>query len=310
MTSVVLYFQVHQPFRLRKYSWFDIGREERYFDDAENARILRRVVARCYLPMNELLLRLHRRTRGRFRCALSVSGTVLDQMEKWAPEALESFRLLATSGCAEFLAETSHHSLSFLGDPAEFRAQVLAHRDRIEDLFGVRPRAFRNTELVLDNEVARAAEEMGFDVVLGEGADHLLGWRSPHGVYRPAGCERIVALLRSYRLSDDIAFRFADRGWAEWPLSAPKFVKWLRAVPRAARHVGLFMDYETAGEHQRRETGIFEFMETLPGAVHRTRRFRFRCLSPWRMPLPPSFAQGTRRCRRLTRQNNKSAPCQ
>lgn len=276
MTAVVLYFQVHQPFRLRRYSFFDIGRDARYFDDGENARILRRVAQRCYLPMNALLLRLIESTGGEFRCAFSVSGTALDQMERWAPEALESFRALAATGRVEFLAETSHHSLAFLGDPEEFRAQVEAHRRRVTALFGVRPRTFRNTELVFDNEVARAAEAMGFDALLGEGADHVLGWRSPHGLFRPAGCRRLRLLLRSYRLSDDIAFRFSSRDWEEWPLGPAKFARWLHALPASARHVGLFMDYETAGEHQWKETGIFDFMERLPEAVAADPRFRFR----------------------------------
>lgn len=275
-TAVVLYFQVHQPFRLRRYGWFDVGRDDRWFDDAENARIFRRVAARCYLPMNALLLRLLRRRKGSFRCAFSVSGTALDQAERWAPEVIDSFRALAATGRVEFLAETSHHSLSLLGDPAEFRAQVASHRDRIERLFGARPTTFRNTELVFHDDLAREVEGMGFDAVLGEGADHLLGWRDPCAVYRPAGCERLRLLLRNYRLSDDIAFRFSARSWEEWPLDAAKFVRWLDRVPGGARHVGLFMDYETAGEHQPKETGIFEFLEGLPEAVARRKRFRFR----------------------------------
>ena len=275
MTAVVLYFQVHQPFRLRRYGWLDIGRDDRWFDDAGNARIFRRVAARCYLPMNALLLGMVRRGKGKFRCAFSVSGTALDQAERWAPEVIESFRALAATGCVEFLAETSHHSLSLLGDPAEFRAQVGAHRDRIERLFGVRPSTFRNTELVFHDDVAREVEGMGFDAVLGEGADHLLGWRDPCAVYRPEGCRRLRLLLRNYRLSDDIAFRFSARSWEEWPLHPAKFARWLDRVPRGARHVGLFMDYETAGEHQPRETGIFDFIEGLPAAVAKFRRFRF-----------------------------------
>ncbi len=288
-TAVVLYFQVHQPFRLRKYGWFDVGRDDRWFDDGENERIFRRVAARCYLPMNALLLRMARRGKGRFRCAFSVSGTALDQAERWAPEVIGSFRALADSGCVEFLAETSHHSLSLLGNPAEFRAQVAAHRDRIEGLFGVRPTTFRNTELVFHDALAREVEAMGFRAVLGEGADHLLGWRDPCGVYRPAGCRRLRLLLRHYRFSDDIAFRFSARSWEEWPLDPAKFARWLARVPRGARHVGLFLDYETAGEHQARETGIFDFIEGLPAALARRRRFRF--LTPAEAAGAPGSAE-------------------
>jgi len=275
MTAVVLYFQVHQPFRLRRYSFFDIGRDRRYFDDAGNEAIVRRVARKCYLPMNRLLLEEIERSEGTFRCSFSISGTALSQFERWTPDVIESFQDLAATGCVEFLAETSHHSLAFLGDPDEFRAQVIEQRARVERLFGVRPRSFRNTELVLHDSVAKAAEELGFDVLLGEGADHLLGWRDPWRPYRPDGCEKIALLLRSYKLSDDIAFRFSDRGWAEWPLSAEKFAGWLAAVPEHARCVGLFMDYETAGEHQWEESGIFDFMREMPRAVAARGRFRF-----------------------------------
>lgn len=276
MSAVVLYFHVHQPWRLRPFSFFDIGQGQDYFDDAENARILRRVARLCYLPMNALLLRLIERHEGAFRCAFSITGPVLEQMERWAPEALASFERLVATGCVEVLAETSCHSLAFLGDPAEFRAQVAAHRADLEARFATTVRSFRNTELVLDNEVARIAEDMGFVALLGEGADRVLGWRSPHGVYRPAGCERIGLLLRSYSLSDDIAFRFTNQGWSEWPLCAPKFASWLERIPGDAACVGLFMDFETAGEHQAAETGILEFMEALPGEVLGSGRLAFR----------------------------------
>ncbi len=276
MTSVVLYFHVHQPFRLRRYSFFDIAREPQYFDDAANAQIVRRVAERCYLPMNALLLRLIERFRGDFRCAMSITGTALDQMQRWAPEALESFRALAATGCLELVSETSHHSLAFLGDEEEFRAQVRAHTDRLERIFGWRPRTFRNTELVIDNNVARVADDLGFDVLLGEGADHLLGWRSATDVYRALDCPRLKVLLRSYELSDDIAFRFSNRGWHEWPLTAEKFASWMDDVPHGARHVSLFMDYETAGEHQWADTGIFDFMEHMPIELLKNPRFAFR----------------------------------
>lgn len=275
MTSLVFYFQVHQPHRLRRYRFFDIGRSEHYFDDGENRRILERVAEKCYLPMNEVLLRLVERHQGRFRCAFSVSGTALDQMERWSPQTLESFQRLARTGCVEFLGETSHHSLSALGDKDEFAAQVNDQAARVEALFGTRPRVFRNTELILSNDIARMAENLGFIGILGEGADHLLGWRSPHRVYRPEGTQRIKLMLRSYKLSDDIAFRFSNRGWNEWPLVAERFASWVHALPEEDRFVGLFMDYETFGEHQWRDTGIFDFMEALPGEVLKHPRFSF-----------------------------------
>jgi alpha-amylase len=264
VTSVVFYFQVHQPFRLRRFTFFDIGARHDYFDDESNAFILRRVAERCYRPMNDLLLEAIEASVGRFRCAFSLSGTVLDQLERWSPETLESFRRLAATGAVEFLGETSHHSLAALFDPEEMAWQVRSHAARIERLFGTRPTTFRNTELVCSNAVARQAEELGFSCILGEGADHLLGWRSPHHLYRPEGCERIKLLLRSYSLSDDIAFRFSNRGWSEWPLTADRFARWVAGVKPPDEVVGLFMDYETFGEHQWAETGIFAFMERLP----------------------------------------------
>jgi alpha-amylase len=275
MTAVVFYFQVHQPYRLRRYTFFDIGAHDHYFDDAENARIVRRVAEKCYLPMNALLLRLIERHQGRFRCAFSVSGTAILQMEEYAPEALESFKRLARTGCVEFLAETSHHSLAFLGDDEEFDAQVMDQAARVERVFGVRPTTFRNTELVVSNQVAQRAERLGFSAILGEGADHLLGWRSPHRVYRPESCERLKILLRSYKLSDDIAFRFSNRGWSEWPLTSERFAHWVDSLPGDDSIVGLFMDFETFGEHQWRETGIFDFMEYVPRALLAGGRVRF-----------------------------------
>lgn len=275
MTSLVFYFQVHQPFRLRRYTFFDIGASDEYFDDAENERILRRVAEKCYLPMNAVLLRLVEKHQGKFRCAFSVSGTALDQMEAWSPETLNSFRRLARTGCVEFLCETSHHSLSFLGNEDEFRLQVEAQAQRVEQLFGRRPTSFRNTELIVSNRVAKLAEEMGFAAIMAEGADHLIGWRSPHRVYRPEGCDSIKVLLRSYKLSDDIAFRFSNRGWSEWPLTAEKFASWVHGLPEEDRFVGLFMDYETFGEHQWADTGVFQFMEHLPEAILKNPRFRF-----------------------------------
>lgn len=275
MKDVVFYFQVHQPFRLRRYSFFDIGAHERYFDDAENARIVKRVAEKCYLPMNALILGLVERHAGRFRCAYSISGCALEQFETWAPEVLKSFRALAETGCVEFLCETSMHSLAALFDEDEFREQVAAQKARIELLFGKTPTAFRNTELVISERIAALVEELGFDVLLGEGADLLLEGRSTHSAWRPRGCKRLKLLLRDYELSDDIAFRFSNRSWEEWPLPAERFAGWVRELPRGDELVNLFMDYETFGEHQWADTGIFRFMERLPDELLLDPNLRF-----------------------------------
>ncbi len=290
------YFQVHQPFRLRRYTYFDIGVDARWFDDAENERIVRRVAERCYVPTNALLLRLVEETEGRFRCAFSVSGTAIEQMERWAPEALEGFVALARTGCVEVLGETSHHSLAFLADDLEFRAQVADQAARVERVFGRRPTAFRNTELVIDEHVARTVEDLGFVALLGEGSDGLLGWRSPARVYGVEGCERLRLLLRHYRLSDDIAFRFSNRAWDQWPLTAEKFARSLAALPADDVVVNLFMDYETFGEHQWKETGIFDFLAAMPRAVLADPRFAFR--TPTEVATAHAPARG---CRSPTR---------
>jgi alpha-amylase len=264
MPDVCFYFQVHQPYRLRRYSIFEIGRRADYFDDRANAEIVRKVAAKCYLPMNALLSELIERHDGRFRIAFSLTGTVLDQMERWAPRALESFQRLVATGSVELLAETYHHSLAFLESRVEFDAQVDAHGDRVQQLFGVRPKVFRNTELIFSNDLATHLAARGFRGVLAEGADHVLGWRSPHFLYTAAGTPTLPLLLKSYRLSDDIAFRFGNRAWESHPLTAQRFADWIHPINGNGQIVNLFMDYETFGEHQWAETGIFEFMRALP----------------------------------------------
>jgi alpha-amylase len=266
MTSVCFYFQVHQPYRLRHYTIFDEAAD--YFDGFKNAQVCRKVADKCYLPTNRLLLDLILRCEGRFRIAFSITGILLEQFREYAPDVLESFQDLAETGCVEFLAETYHHSLSFLFSPGEFASQVQAHKRLIRDTFGQMPRVFRNTELIYSNSLAEAVERLGgFDAILSEGADHILGYRSPNYVYRPPGVRRLKLLLKNYRLSDDIAFRFSNRGWNEWPLRAEKFAHWIHAVNGNGYVVNLFVDYETFGEHQWEDTGIFEFLRHLPAEI-------------------------------------------
>lgn len=275
MAAVCFYFQVHQPYRLRHYTFFDIGADAFYEDEDANCDILLKVARKCYLPMNALLLSLIRRHEGRFKVSFSLSGTALDQFAAYAPELIQSYRELVATGCVELLSETYNHSLAFLYSPDEFREQVRLHDDRIEELFGVRPTVFRNTELIYNNALARAVEDMGYAAILAEGADHVLGWRSPNYVYRPAGCNRLKLLLKNYRLSDDIAFRFSDRNWPEFPLTAEKFAYWAGTAALSGDLINLFMDYETFGEHQWEASGIFQFMEALPDRLLRLPGFRF-----------------------------------
>ena len=263
--SICLYFQVHQPTRLRLYRFFDIGKDSHYYDDFANRTILKRIAQKCYLPMNELLLEQIREQKGKFKIAFSISGTALEQFDRYAPEVIDSFRALADTGCVEFLCETYYHSLAALGSEAEFEHQVLKHKAAIEQYFGVTPKAFRNTELIYSDEIGAKVRDMGFKTMLTEGARHIMGWKSPNYVYSCDFRSDLKLLLRNYGLSDDIAFRFSDQGWQGWPLTSEKFTQW--AADAEGDILNLFMDYETFGEHQSTETGIFDFMKALPKAV-------------------------------------------
>jgi alpha-amylase len=265
MASVCFYFQVHQPYRLRRYSVFDT--DQHYFDDHKNAELLRKICQRCYLPSNKMLLETIRKHDGKFKVAFSLSGMILEQFERFEPEVLESFVQLAQTGCVEFLAETYHHSLAFLYSREEFRAQVDLHHDKIKHLFNQEPRVFRNTELIYNNDLAHFVAHMGYDGCLAEGADQVLGFRSPNYIYNPPHGTKLKLLLKNYRLSDDIAFRFSNRAWEQWPLSAEKYAKWVNQINGHGFLCNLFMDYETFGEHQYAETGIFDFMRQLPGEI-------------------------------------------
>ena len=273
--SICLYFQVHQPARLRLYRFFDIGKDSHYYDDFANRTILRRVAQKCYLPMNALLLDLIEANKGAFKVAFSISGTVLEQFDRYAPEVIESFRKLAQTGNVEFLSETYYHSLASLQSPIEFKNQVLKHKAAIEHYFGVTPKAFRNTELIYSDAIGEMVYDMGFKTMLTEGAKHIMGWKSPNFVYNCAQASGLKLLLKNSSLSDDIAFRFSDRNWADWPLTGEKYLSWLKAAGQNDDIINLFMDYETFGEHQKSASGIFDFMRYFPEAVIADGQFEF-----------------------------------
>ncbi|MEM1424536.1 MAG: glycoside hydrolase family 57 protein, partial [Planctomycetota bacterium] len=279
MASVCFYFQVHQPWRLRRYSVFDA--DPFYFDDEANKEILLKVANKCYRPATQLILDLVKANDGNFRVSYAITGTVLDQLEQWAPDVLDLFKQLADTGCCEFVAETYFHSLSFLYSRAEFREQIDMHTQRVVDLFGQRPTVFRNTELTYNNDVAQFVAGMTnddgtprFKGMLAEGVDRVLAYRSPNYVYRPPtelpsaiDGKPFRLLLKNYRLSDDIAFRFGNRAWEEWPLTTEKFARWVHQINGDGYLCNLFMDYETIGEHQWADTGIFDFLADLPRAI-------------------------------------------
>lgn len=275
MKNICFYFQVHQPMRLRTYSFFDIGTKHDYFDDKVNHEIMRKVAEKCYLPTNQLMLDLINEHKGHFRISYSISGVCLDQFEMYAQDVLESFKRLAATGCVEFLAETYSHSLSALASPEEFKGQVARQAKRIEELFGQKPTTFRNTELIYSDHIGTLVKEMGYETMLTEGADHVLDWRSPNLMYENATGNGLKLLLKNYKLSDDIAFRFGQKSWESWPLTADKFVSWVEATPWDQEIINLFMDYETFGEHQWEETGIFSFLRHLPSKVLSDSQFRF-----------------------------------
>jgi alpha-amylase len=280
--ALVLYLHVHQPYRVRHYSIFDTSVKHDYFstdydDQTSNERILHKVAEKSYLPTNARLLKLLKK-HPEFKLSLSITGTVLEQLEKWAPEALRSFQKLVATGQVEIVAETFHHSLAFFYSQSEFELQVKMHAEKIQELFGVTPQVFRNTELAYNNEVAVWAEQAGYKGVLAEGWDKVLGWRSANYTYRPVGTKHIKLLMKNYKLSDDIAFRFGDREWNEWPLTADKFADWLRDTDNAT-NFNLFMDYETFGEHQWSESGIFDFLDHLPTEWLKTPEHSFMTVS-------------------------------
>jgi alpha-amylase len=266
MPSVCFYFEVHQPFRLKPYGALQVGRDHEYFDEKLNAEVLRKVANKCYLPANEAMLRLIERTDGRFRISYAVTGVAIEQMKLYAPAVLDSFVRLAKTGAVEFVAETYYHSLAALYDKDEYREQIDLEMKLIKNEFGQTPRVFRNTEFIYNDEIGQFISDLGFEAMLIEGADDILDWRSPNFVYRVAGRETRL-LTKNYKLSDDIAFRFSNRAWGEFPLTADKFARWVHGHSGAGDVINLFMDYETFGEHQWRETGIFEFLEHLPDLI-------------------------------------------
>jgi len=273
--SICLYFQVHQPTRLRLFRFFDIGKSSHYYDDFANRTILHRVATDCYLPMNKLILDLIEAYGRGFKVAFSISGSLIDQLDRYEPEVLESFRALAETGCVEFLCETYYHSLASLASPAEFRHQVLKHRALIEKHFGKTPSTFRNTELIYSDSIGAMVADLGFNTMLAEGAQHVLGWKSPNFLYSCAQAPKLRLLLKNSGLSDDIAFRFSDRGWNEWPLTSEKYLGWLKSSVSDSEIVNLFMDYETFGEHQKAGSGIFDFFKALASVVEADGTFEF-----------------------------------
>ena len=290
--DVCIYFQVHQPLRLSHYSIFGTEQTQEgdgrngYFDSELNGQIMQKVAGKCYLPTNHLMLE-QLEAHPEFRVSYSLTGVFMEQCKLFAPEVLESFAALARTGRAEFLSETYHHSLSYLfSDKDEFLEQVRLHREAVSQFAAPSP-VFRNTEAMFSNDIAYLAERLGYTGILAEGLEHVLGWRSPNYLYSVKGCQRIKALLRHYKLSDDIGYRFSAKWWSEYPLTADKYARWLSAL--SGDCVNIFMDYETFGEHHWEDTGIFEFLRHLPSEVGKQPSLRFATPSQLAERIP---AQG------------------
>ena len=263
MKAICFYFQIHQPFRLKRYRFFDIGNDHYYYDDFANDDIVTRIAQRSYIPAAESLLKMLN-DNPRFKCAISVTGVALEQLEQYVPEFIDLLKKLAATGRVEFLAETYAHSLSSLVDPEEFENQVKVHDEKIYELFGQKPKVLRNTELVYCDEIAPQILAMGYKGVITEGAKHILGWKSPNYVYCAASAPKLKILLRNAKLSEDISKRFSNPDWDAYPLTADKYVDWIASTPDEEQIVNLFMNLETFGEFQVRETGIFQFLEAIP----------------------------------------------
>ncbi len=276
MISVCFYFQVHQPFRLRKdYSFFSIGRNHDYEDENLNSSLIRKVAEKCYLPANKLMLKLIKKYDGDFRIAFSISGLALEQFEMYAPEVLDSFCELVNTGCVELLGETYYHSIAYLRSEIEFKEQIRVHENKLKSIFGITPSVFCNTELIYDNKIADLLKDMNYSAILTEGTEKILGWRSPNFLYQPTSVYKMKLLLKNYRLSDDLAFRFSEKKWPEYPLTPEKYASWIHRIAGNGEVVNLFMDYETFGEHQWESSGIFNFLEKLPEAIMEKAGFFF-----------------------------------
>lgn len=264
MKTICFYFQIHQPFRLKRYRFFDIGNDHYYYDDFQNEEIIRRIAEKCYLPANRTILEMIKNSGGKFKVAFSISGVALEQMEIYTPEVIDSFKELAATGNVEFLSETYAHSLSSLGDIDEFKHQVEKQEDKIYTLFGVKPKVFRNTELIYSDDISEAVYEMGYRGMLTEGAKHILGWKSPNYMYSSCVRPDLHLLLKNDKFSEDLSERFTDYSWNEYPLTADKFISWIASTPESEQVINLFMNYEVLGSLHSASSGIFDFFKALP----------------------------------------------
>lgn len=264
MKNICFFFQIHQPLRLKRYRFFEIGQDHYYYDDFQTEERLRTLVEQSYLPANKVIAEMIRSSNQKFKCSFSISGVILEQFEQYAPELIDSFKELAKTGCVEFLAQPYAHSLSSVFDAEEFKQQVKRHAFKIETLFGKKPSSFFNSEMIYSDEIGQIVSELGFKAMLVDQTKHILGWKSPNYVYTHAYLPKLKLLVRENKLSDDIALRFSSVGWGEYPLTAEKFMGWISSLPQNEDVINLGFGYEVFGVSQQSYTGIFDFLKALP----------------------------------------------
>ena len=275
MKNISLTFKIHYPVRLKKYHFFDIGNDDYYYDDFENERIIRKAADECLLPANEVLLNLLKKHKGQFKVSFAISGTAIDLFGLYAPEVIESFQRLSATGCVEFLGETYVHSLASIKDNEEFKRQVEAHAGKIEELFGQRPRVFKNTELIYSDKIGEIVAGMGFKAVLTEGARHILKSKSPNHLYCNAINPDLKILLNNTSLSENIAFRFSNPDWTGWPTTANSYLSTLNKMTDDEKIVNILLDYEMVGKGQKNTAGIYNFMKSFPQTLYEMTEFGF-----------------------------------
>ena len=264
MKNLCLCFEVHQPLRLKRYRFFEIGQDHYYYDEFQTEDRIRQLAEESYLPANKTLAEMIRATNGKFKCAFSISGVALEQLEQYAPDVIDSFQNLAKTGAVEFLAETYAHSLASVCDTNEFERQVKLHAKKIEELFGKKPTVFRNSELIYSDEIGEMVSKLGFKAMLIEEAKHIMGWKSPNSVYNHSYIPKLKLLVRNNKFSDDIAIRFSNRSWSDFPLDTGKYMNWISKTPENDELINIWMGYEALGHHQRAESGIFDFIKAMP----------------------------------------------
>lgn len=302
--SLCFYFQIHLPYQLKRYRFFDIGSSHQYYDEFNIRTSLQKIATQCYLPMNKVLLDIIREYGKKFKVAFSITGETIEQLEEYAPNVLASFKELAKTGSVEFLCETYAHSLAFLRDEKELERQIIKQCAVIKKHFGQEPKVVRLTGLIYSDQIGEKIAKMGFQGMITEGAKHTLGWKSPNYVYTNANNNKLKILLRNYQLSDNIAYQFSDHSWDQWPLTSEKYAAWLNAVNENEEVVNLFMDYMTFGERHPRSTGIFEFMRYLPKQIFEQDKYEFltptevvnkhNAVAPVHVPYPISWSEEER----------------